>query len=259
MVLFGDFGQVRLRCLDHAFDIAAGGVIDERVMTIPPSVAGVKDLSLNKIGRYVAVSVAGPVVGERDSGTIKVQGFFLIEDLVGNRACGRRREGEVPAFHARGRGKVFSGVLMREDRRALRMHPFVAVGVIEMPVCVDEVVDRARIYLSQSVSDPGARSCITGIDNHFAVSSSEDGDVSAGADKSTHIFAQGLDGDVSGFRTFARRNDNVFTFGKEMSWRQPRRRGQDSGGGDETPARKVMRIVSNRVILVRHVCSFVTV
>jgi len=56
-----------------------------------------------------------------------------------------------------------------------------------------------------------------------------------------------------------RRNDNVFTFGKEMSWRQPRRRGQDSGGGDETPARKVMRIVSNRVILVRHVSSFVTV
>jgi len=113
--------------------------------------------------------------------------------------------------------------------------------------------------LSQSVSDPGARGCITGIDNHFAVSSSEDGDVSAGADKSTHISAQGLDGDVSGFRTFARRNDNVFTFGKEMSWRQPRRRGQDSGGGDETPARKVMRIVSNRVILVRHVSSFVTV
>src|SRR5438067_12432822 len=68
-------------------------------MTVPPGIAGVKDLSLNEIGRYVAGSVAGPIVGERDSGTIKVQGFFLIEDLVGNRACGQRREGEVPAFH----------------------------------------------------------------------------------------------------------------------------------------------------------------
>ena len=68
--LFGDSGQVCLRRLDHAFDIAAGGIIDERVMTIPPGVAGAKDLSLNEIGRYVAVSVAGPVVGDRDSGTI---------------------------------------------------------------------------------------------------------------------------------------------------------------------------------------------
>jgi hypothetical protein len=116
------------------------------------------------------------------------------------------------------------------------MHPFIAVGVIEMPVRVDEVVDRARIHLSQSVGDPGARGCITGIDNHFTVSSGEDGDVSAGADKCAHISAQGLNRDVRRFRTFARRKDDVFTRGKEMSWREPGSRGQDSGGGDETPA-----------------------
>ena len=47
-----------------------------------------------------------------------------------------------------------------------------------------------------------------------------------------------------------------FTFGKEMSWRQPRRRGQDSGGGDETPARKAVGIVSNQLILLRHTFLF---
>src|SRR6266496_6168364 len=205
-------------------------------MTVPPGVAGVKDLSLSEIGRYVAVSVAGPVVGERDSGAIKVQVFFLIEDVGGNRARGRRRKGKVPTLHARGRGKVFSSVLMREDGRAVGMHPLIAVGVIEMPVRVDEMVDRPRIHPGQSVGDPGARGCITGIDNQFAVSSGEDGDVSAGADKCAHISAQGLHGDISGFRTLARRNDDVFAFGEEMSWRKPRSRGQDSGGGDETPA-----------------------
>jgi hypothetical protein len=45
-----------------------------------------------------------------------------------------------------------------------------------------------------------------------------------------------LDGDVSGFRTFARREDDVFTLGEEMSWREACRSGQDSGGSNETPA-----------------------
>src|SRR5207237_6179286 len=97
----------------------------------------------------VAVSVTRAVVGEDDSGTIKVQVFLLIEDLGRNRACGRRREGEVPTLHARCRGKAFSSVLMREDRRALRMHPFIAVGMIEMPVRVDEMFERARVQLSK--------------------------------------------------------------------------------------------------------------
>ena len=59
------------------------------------------------------------------------------------------------------------------------MHPLIAVRVIEMPMRVDEMSDRARIHLSQSVGDPGARSCITRIDHQFSIRSAEDGDVSA--------------------------------------------------------------------------------
>jgi hypothetical protein len=44
--------------------MAAGGIIDERVMTVPPGVAGVKYISLNEICCSVAVSVAGAVIGE---------------------------------------------------------------------------------------------------------------------------------------------------------------------------------------------------
>ena len=144
--LVRDFGQVRFRRLYHALDIAAGGVIDERIVAVPPGVAAVKDLSLNKIGRYVAVSVARPVVREHDSSTIKVQRLFVIEDFGGNRVCGRRRKGEVPIFHPRGCREVFSSILMREDCRAVRMHPLIAVGVIEMPVGIDEMFNRAWIH-----------------------------------------------------------------------------------------------------------------
>jgi hypothetical protein len=82
-------------------------------------------------------------------GTIKVQRFFLIEDLGGNRARRRRWEGKVPTFHAGSPGK---GVLMRQDCRVLRMHPFIAVGVIDMPVRVDEMFDRARVILPREVA-----------------------------------------------------------------------------------------------------------
>ena len=51
--------------------------------------------------------------------------------------------------------------------------------MIEMPVRVDKMFDRARVHLSQSVGDPAARGCITRVDNHFSFRSAEDGDVSA--------------------------------------------------------------------------------
>src|SRR5438477_9300110 len=105
--LFGDLGEVRLRRLDHALDIPAGGIIDEWIMTIPPGIAGVKNVRLNKVGRNITVGVAGSVVGECDGRTIKMQRFFLIEDFGGNRAGGRWREGEVPTFHACSCGKMF--------------------------------------------------------------------------------------------------------------------------------------------------------
>jgi len=58
-----------------------------------------------------------------------------------------------------------------------------------------------------------------------------------------------LDGDVGAFRIFARRKDDVFTLGEEMSWREPCRGGQDSGGGNEAPAWKAMRMFSSQLIV----------
>jgi hypothetical protein len=46
-----------------------------------------------------------------------------------------------------------------------------------------------------------------------------------------------------------RREDDVFTLGEEMSWREACRSGQDSGGGNETPAGKAMQMVSNQFLV----------
>ena len=109
------FGQVRLRRLDHAFDIPAGGIIDEWIMTVPPGVAAVKDIRFDEVGRDIAVSMARAVIGERDGGAIDEQCLFFVEHFGGNRAGGRGREGEIPGLHSRRRGEMLSSVLVGED------------------------------------------------------------------------------------------------------------------------------------------------
>ena len=82
---------------------------------------------------------------------------------------------------------------MGEDCGALRMHPVVAVGVIEMPVGVYEVFDRVRTYFARASVIFGSGRRVTGIDDHFTVRPCQDGDVSARTDECADISAQWLD------------------------------------------------------------------
>ena len=70
-----------------------------------------------------------------------MQSLFGVENFRWKCASARRK-GEVPIFDSRRDGKVFPRIFVRGDFSAHRMQPFVAVSVIEVPMGIDQVLDR---------------------------------------------------------------------------------------------------------------------
>src|SRR5262245_31829962 len=105
--------------------------------------------------------MAGPIIFERDRGTIDVQGLFVGKNFTWNRAGGGRRKSKVPPFHSRRCRKMLPGIFVGENVRAVLMHPFVAVAVIKMPVGINEMFDGIGTQLCQSVGDLWPRGRVT--------------------------------------------------------------------------------------------------
>jgi hypothetical protein len=70
---------------------------------------------------------------------------------------------------------------MRKDGGALLVQPLVAVRVVEVPVGVDQVLDRIAAEVVDGFEDAGARRGDAGIDKQFAVGACRDGDVATRA------------------------------------------------------------------------------
>ena len=90
------------------------------------------------------------VVFQRERGSIEMERFVGGEQLSRQSAGRRRRKGEVPAFNASADGKMLACVFVRRDFSADRMKPFVAIGVIEMPVRIDQMLNRIAAQTRQS-------------------------------------------------------------------------------------------------------------
>jgi len=67
--------------------------------------------------------------------------------------------------------------------------------VIEVPVRVDEVLDRVGAYPRKGISDFGTCAGETGVEEKLAVWTCEHRDVSAGTDENANVVAQSLDRD----------------------------------------------------------------
>src|SRR4029077_13750899 len=134
--------DVCLRGANHSIEASASRIIDEWVVSVPPSVAGVEDISLNKINRDIAIGVTRTVIFERNGSAIEVKRLVGVEHLSRNRACRRWRKNEVPIFYSRAGGKVFPGIFVSGNSRARGVHPLIAVGVIEVPMRVDQMFYR---------------------------------------------------------------------------------------------------------------------
>src|SRR6266403_660324 len=134
--------EICLRGLDHSIEASASRIVDEWIVSVPPSVAGVEDISFNKTSRDIAIGVTRTVIFERNGSAIEAERLVGVEYVSRNRAYRRWRKSEVPIFYSRAGGKVFPGIFVSGNSRARGVHPLVAVGVIEVPMRVDQMFDR---------------------------------------------------------------------------------------------------------------------
>jgi hypothetical protein len=124
-----------------------------------------------------------------------------------------------------------SGVLVRDDRRARGVQPLVAVCVIEMPVCVDELLDGSRADSLQGGSDLRLRHREAGVHHELPVAPSQDADVAAGAFEHVDTAAHGANRDRALGRLAARGRDDAGVLGVQPAWRGPQ------GGAGDTERR----------------------
>ena len=94
-----------------------------------------KNVGLRKVHRDIGIRVCRQIALKHESSAVDVWSVVAFEDYRGNRTRWRGWESVLPvAFDARGLGKMFARVLVRQDTGSGFMDPLVAAGVVEMPV-----------------------------------------------------------------------------------------------------------------------------
>ena len=66
-------GEIGVARRERSVDAAAGRVVDERVDSIPESIAGVKDIGFGKGDGDIAVGVPGPVILQAERDAVELQ------------------------------------------------------------------------------------------------------------------------------------------------------------------------------------------
>src|SRR5438128_2129964 len=195
--LVGDLGEISFRSADRSVNTAAGRVIDEGIVTIPPCVTRVEDVGIGEVHGYVAVGVSRRVVLKSNGSAIQLHRLLFPKHCRGNGSCRCGWKGEVQALDSCCGREMLARVLVGENDCARGVQPFVTVGVVKVPVGVDEVCNRVGTNPGESVGDLGACTRKTGVDEKFSVAAWEDGDISAGAHENADVSTQRLHGDGS--------------------------------------------------------------
>src|SRR5260370_42124177 len=150
----------------------------------------------------VAVSVGGRVVFEGNSRPIELHNPLIFKDFRRNCSGGRGRKGEVPALDSRRGGKMLSCVLVSKNGCTSGVQPFVAVGMVEVPVSVDEVLDRIGANRCKRLGNPWTRAGKAGINEELIVATGKDRNISTSAHEDAYVAAEVLHSDGSGRRCF---------------------------------------------------------
>ena len=105
------------------------------------------------------------------------------------------------------------------------MQPLIAVGMIEMPVRVDEMRDGIGAEIGKSLGDLRARHADARIDQHLAIGPGEDGNVAAGAFEDADIVSQPVGDDRRYRGAILDQADEAARLRERLARRQPACRG----------------------------------
>src|SRR5664279_6458849 len=112
------------------------------------------------------------------------------KNFAGDSGRRQRKEVIVPFLDTLYFGQMFPGVLLSDDLCSNRMQPLVAVGMIEMPMGVDQMCDRIGTEIGESLRDLGTRDTDSSIHKHLAIGTCQHGNVSPGPFEHADVVSQ---------------------------------------------------------------------
>ena len=101
-----------------------------------------KHICFAEVGRDIAIGMTRTVIFERDGRPVDLQRAIGCENIFWNAAWAERQEIIIPILDALDLLEVLTRVFLRNDLGTGRVQPLIAVGMIEMPVRVDEMRHR---------------------------------------------------------------------------------------------------------------------
>src|ERR1700722_4740217 len=163
--------------------------------------------------------------------------MFGCKHLAGNPARRQGKEIVVPVLNALDFGQILARVLLSYNLCASGMQPFVAGGVIEVPMRIDQVRDGIGAEIRQSLSELRARRTYAAIDEHFAVRPGQNGDVAAGALEHADVVPQLVGCDRRYRGAILEQTDEASRLRKCFAGRKPSARCRVSRSADATEAK----------------------
>jgi len=148
--------------------------------------------------------------------------------LVREEECGKcigwkRWEGSVEENDGLRVAEAEAGLLVGDNGGPDRVDPGVAVGMVIVPVGIDEMLDRIGADGGEGIGDLRARRRDAGVDEKLALWAGKHSDVATRADKHADIAAELLGRDLRFSRVCAGLNDHDRWLGTLLGEERPRR------------------------------------
>ena len=126
----------------------------------------------------VAVGVGGAVVLEVDRLAIEAETALARKHFARESVRRRGNKVVVPVLDSLDVREKPESVFVRDYLGADRIQPSIAVGMVEVPMGVDQVRDRIGAEIGERLGHLRARDADARVDEHLAVGSGQDGDIS---------------------------------------------------------------------------------
>src|SRR5215831_3706646 len=146
---------------------------------------------------------------------------------------------------------MFACVPVSDDGRAGFVDPLVAVGMIEVPMGIDEVLDGIRAYVIECVADLLSRGCESRVDEELAIAAGKNCDVAACAEKSADISSKLPKRYLGRNAFFSGGFDEAAFLGPQTIRKKPCGRSHKASRRNKMPTRDVYRGVGDHIWLLQ--------